>query len=63
MNLHIHLNFELVLYNTVVLIMVVWAFLSNNIAQKTASTFLYNSLVLLVVLVRHSQAHKCLQSN
>ena len=37
-----------------------WAFLSKNVTLKPASHFLHNSLA---ILVRHSQAQKCLQSD
>ena len=46
-------SFQPPLYHTVLCIMVVYGFLHNNITQKPASHFLYNSLA---VLVRHSQA-------
>ena len=38
----------------------VLSFLAKNITLKPASNFLHNSLA---VLVRHSQAQKCLQSD
>ena len=38
----------------------VWGFHPNNITQKPASHFLFNNMA---VLVRHSQAQKCLQIN
>ena len=38
--------------------MVVWGFLPNNVTQKPASQFLYNSLA---VLVGHSQTQKSFQ--
>ena len=41
-------------------IMQFWAFLPKNITLKPASNFLHNSLA---VLVTHSQAQKCLQSD
>jgi len=41
-------------------IMKVWGFHPKNITKKPASYFLFNSLA---ILVRHSQAKKCLQIN
>jgi len=56
------LDFLIIQYgsNCKLVIMEVWGFQPKNIIRKPASHFLFNSLA---VLVRYSQAQKCLQIN